>query len=302
MGEEIKKNTSMFYSVSQITKMFSITSQKIYYWIKIGLLNPTNKSDKKIKFSFNDIVGIKIIKELMSQGVKPGDIIMAVEMLKKRLPYTKTILQDVHFIAHGGNLLITEDDKLIEAVSGQVIIDFDAYKKDRMENIKDSVLKFDSKKYELNLEKAKQYFMEGYEYETKPETWELAEKSYRKSIESNSEFVFSYINLGNLKYKQGYPEEAKQYYLKALELSPLSPEANYNIGYIYYEEGEPLKAIHHLKITISNDPNFPDAYFQLAFCLEEVGQKEEAKLFWKKYLSLEPDGPWAEIAKFILRK
>jgi tetratricopeptide (TPR) repeat protein len=107
----------------------------------------------------------------------------------------------------------------------------------------------------------------------------------------------AYTNLGNVKFRQGHTDEALVLYEKALSLDPHQPEAQYNVGYVLLERGQPAAALPHLEASVRGDGTFADAFFYLAMAHESVGQSERAAPHWKRYLALEPEGPWSEIAR-----
>ncbi len=49
--------------------------------------------------------------------------------------------------------------------------------------------------------------------------------------------------------------------------------------------------------AVEFDPGFADAHFNLAMALEELGRREEARAHWESYLTLNPEGTWADIAR-----
>ena len=52
--------------------------------------------------------------------------------------------------------------------------------------------------------------------------------------------------------------------------------------------------------AVQLDPGFADAHFNLAMALEELGRRTEARPHWARYLELDPDGSWSEIARRYL--
>jgi len=45
------------------------------------------------------------------------------------------------------------------------------------------------------------------------------------------------------------------------------------------------------------DPEFADAHFNLTLTCEQLGRVDEAERHWRRYLTLDPAGEWAAIAR-----
>ncbi|HSQ62362.1 MAG TPA: tetratricopeptide repeat protein [Polyangiaceae bacterium] len=48
---------------------------------------------------------------------------------------------------------------------------------------------------------------------------------------------------------------------------------------------------------MARDARFADAHFNLAMAYEQLGERGKARGHWKRYLDLEPQGTWADIAR-----
>jgi Tfp pilus assembly protein PilF len=68
-----------------------------------------------------------------------------------------------------------------------------------------------------------------------------------------------------------------------------------------YERGDVQAAVLNFKRAVRTDPAFADAHFNLAMALSDLGQREEAQQHWRTYLRLDPESPWAEIARGHLK-
>ena len=63
------------------------------------------------------------------------------------------------------------------------------------------------------------------------------------------------------------------------------------------ERGDARGAAHAFERALDRDASFADAHFNLAMAYEQLGEKAKARHHWRRYLDLEPNGTWAEIAK-----
>jgi tetratricopeptide (TPR) repeat protein len=130
-----------------------------------------------------------------------------------------------------------------------------------------------------------------------PATYDEAEAMYRRAILLDPGLAIAHTNLGNILFRRGEDREAETLYRAAVAIDERQPEAHYNLGYVMLERGDALAASEHFGKAIARDARFADAHFNLAMAFEQMGRGAEARTNWKKYLDLEPNGTWADIAR-----
>jgi len=143
-----------------------------------------------------------------------------------------------------------------------------------------------------------------------PAQYDAAERLYREAIAIDPKLAIAYTNLGNVRYRKGEEADAVELYEKAIAIDDRQPEAHYNLGYLRMERGKFGAAIESLRTAVACDSRFADAHFNLAMALEQSGGstnedrraiRTEAHSHWRRYLDLEPEGTWADIARAHLR-
>ena len=140
-------------------------------------------------------------------------------------------------------------------------------------------------------------YVEAAQLDEDPATFERAAKLYEQAIAFDPTLAAAEINLGSLLFRRGEREAAERLYRHAIHLQPHNPEGHYNLGYALLERGDTTGALTHFEIAVSQDPGFSDAHFNLAMTLEQLGERRRARSAWKRYLELEPDGPWSSVAR-----
>jgi len=128
-------------------------------------------------------------------------------------------------------------------------------------------------------------------------TYAEAERLYRRAVELDPKLALAWTNLGNVRYRLGDEQDAIDCYNRAIKLDPMQPEAWYNLGYLTLENDDADKAIGMLQTATACDERFAEAWFNLAMAFERTGEVHNAQPCWRKYLSLEPKGTWADIAR-----
>ncbi len=118
---------------------------------------------------------------------------------------------------------------------------------------------------------------------------------YEQAIALDGRLSIAITNLGNCYFRLHQADKAEAMYQRAIDLDPNQPEALYNLGYLALERGLAAESLPLFRRSLAADPRFADAWFNLAMALEQCGKP--AKLEWQRYLSLEPNSGWSEIAR-----
>ncbi|PIK14369.1 tetratricopeptide repeat protein [Halobacteriovorax sp. JY17] len=85
-----------------------------------------------------------------------------------------------------------------------------------------------------------------------------AELNFKKSISRNGRYVEALMGMGWIKWKQGYLDRAREYYLKALKENQNNGEIHRALGYIYKEIGQSTLAIDSFRVYLDLTPAAKD--------------------------------------------
>ena len=212
------------------------------------------------------------------------------ESLREAFPKTTQPLSELRVVADGQTVVVQDEAGAYEPTTGQAVLDFriDALASDVVR-----LLHFDHD----DRARAYEHYLEGCRFDEDEQTFDQAEQAYEKALSLDPTLSNALTNLGNLEYRRQQPEAAEQYYRQALGSDPEQPEALYNLGFLCFERDEVDEAIELFREALRSDPSFADAHFNLAMALEERGERAAAQTHWQQYLTLEPSGSWADIAK-----
>jgi tetratricopeptide (TPR) repeat protein len=195
-------------------------------------------------------------------------------------------------VSDGRRLVVQADGTTFEPLSGQMVLDFPVA---LLEADVARVLRPDFRG--SRRKRAYELYTRASALDEDPASFAEAEALYQEAIRQDPSLAIAYTNLGNLKFRSGDEGAAVTLYEKALLLDAGQPEAHYNLGYVKLERGDATGAVHHFLRAIAADSRFADAHFNLAMALEQSGRASEARRHWKRYLELEPEGPWSDIAR-----
>jgi tetratricopeptide (TPR) repeat protein len=284
------------YSTQDVAKLFSLTTSRLRYWERSGFIARSVRSGRQRFYSFEDLIGIRAAKELLDEGVALQSVRRSVEALRESLPRVARPLSSLRIVADGHSLLVRDDRGSYEPTTGQLRLNFE------VSELRDDVvrvLRRGAKQSDFAL--AYQHYLEGCRFDEDERNFDRAEACYRRALELDPALANALTNLGNLMYRRGRVDEAENYYVRALQIDPEQPEAFYNLGFLLYDRGDAGAAVLNFRRALRSDPGFADAHFNLAMALSDLDKHEEARQHWETYLKLDPDSPWAEIARRHLK-
>ena len=95
------------YRAPQVCKLVDITYRQLDYWARTELITPTIQaaqgSGSQRRYSFADIIQLKVVKRLLDAGMSLKKIRQAIEILAAQLE-TDTPLTDVTLLSDGNTI------------------------------------------------------------------------------------------------------------------------------------------------------------------------------------------------------
>ncbi len=267
-------------------RIIGIKRQRLYYWERIGFIRPSLKGKIKI-YSFRDLVFLRAAKELLHKGVPFNKMRRAVESLRRIYPDEEPPVR-VRFMVKGKNVYVVKGDIAMDPSTGQLLLELDTA--DLFDILKGKVERLTEKE-----SKSWQYFMKAIQLEDV--SMERAVDALKKAIALKKNFYEAYMELGNIHFSMGLMEKAIEAFKKGIISSPHRPEGYYNLGNALEEKGCLEDARRTYLKALKCDPLFADAHFNIARVYEKKGQLKRAKYHWRRYLQIDGDSVWAEIAR-----
>jgi tetratricopeptide (TPR) repeat protein len=106
--------------------------------------------------------------------------------------------------------------------------------------------------------------------------------------------------IGNIFVKQNKLNEAQEYFKKSIESSPKDEVLAYNVGEIYFSNQQLDEALKYFGLAREIKPDWPDPYLKLGYVYLNKAENATAIVQFEKFLTLEPEGERAALAKNIL--
>ena len=121
----------------------------------------------------------------------------------------------------------------------------------------------------------------------------LAERCFMSAIKKSPASDYTFCNLGNLNFKKGDFDLAKQNYQEALRLNPKNQQAANNLGTVFKELGELKKAEKFYLMAINIDKNFAEPHYNYGVIQKQLNKIEKAEIAYKNALTIRPQYPEA---------
>ncbi len=284
------------FSAREAARLLGVTVARLRTLSRSNIVSPSGTKAGRAAYTFEDLIALRATKELLGKQVRLRDVREAVSALKKTLPRVARPLQELRIVSDGRRVVVRAEDGAFEPLTGQMVMDF------QTGALRDDVVKMLRPQTEAARTKAAyDLYTRASTLDEDPDSFEQAERLYRRAIELDPQLAIAYTNLGNILFRRGDERGAEEFYRKALEIDGRQPEGHYNLGYVMLERGLPGRAIAYFQRALQADPRFADAHFNLAMALEAISEPDRARTHWRLYLELEPEGSWADIAREHLR-
>ncbi len=283
------------YTAEEVRRLLGLSSRQLKSW-RAQRLVPDGDS-----YSFHDLIAVRTVSSLRRNKVPPARIRKAIAALKSKLGESSDPLTELRIYSEGGHINVQVGEQRMEAISGQLLLDFDREELDKL-------LAFpEKKKPDKDGEAARKreaecWFQKGLEQESTGAPFEEVRLSYAKAIELDPTFSAAMVNLGTLHFYARQYQASAEYYRKALEVNPDYALAHFNLGNLYDEQNDFVQAAFHYQAALRLDPRYADAHYNLALLYQAHGETMKALQHWSAYLRLDPASSWAAIARRELEK
>jgi tetratricopeptide (TPR) repeat protein len=278
------------YSRADVRRKFGLSERQLQSWERKRLVAAARS------YSFSDLIAFQTLIKLRANKIPIRAISEALDSLREKLDWVKHPLSELRVVSDGKRIAVHIAGQKMEAVSGQILFDFEASELGGLKS-------FPDRKPKINRTRESEvWFQKGLELEETGAPVEDAVDAYKKVLELNPGAAGALVNLGTICYRLRKFDEAEKYYLAAINSDPGYPLAQFNLGNLYDEQGRLEDALEYYRRALALNPQYADAHFNLALLCERTGDPMKAVLHWKSYLKLDGSGQWAEIARRQLER
>ena len=279
------------YSLRDTARILRVSPARLRAWSRSGFVSA--RAAQAESFAFDDLVRLRALVGLISQGLSVRKIRGAVASLEARVPELREPLAALR--VWGGSkrrVVARHGDSLVDA-DGQLVLDFEAGR-EASAVAQISPAPTDASEPQRG---AFAWFEQGCMLDAQNGKANEALAAYRRAVELAPDFADAWCNLGTVHFHRGDRSEARGCYERALEADADHLEANFNLANLLDDEGRRETALHHYKAAVRVDPSFADARLNLALLYDRMGLRRLGREQWRHYLQLVPTGSWADLAR-----
>jgi DNA-binding transcriptional MerR regulator len=275
------------YTVAEVARLFELPESRVRYWSQTGFISPSARSGARRFYTFQDLISIKVAKELLDAGLPLQRVRRSLDALRFHLPRVDAPLARLRIRSDCDRILVEDGDNTFEATTGQLLLDFDVKKlRDHVAEVLTLPWVGASDQTRTDAHgstSAYEAFQSGLAEE---EQWDGATLSsarfvaalayYEQAVDLDPNFAAAWTNLGSLLAFTAELERARDCFDQALRSDPDQPEAQCNLAELALRSGELELAISGFRQVLRSDPDQLEAHYGLARALLEVGGKGQA--------------------------
>ena len=280
------------YSRRDVRRLVGLSERQLLSWERLGLL------EARTEYAFSDLIALRSLQQLRRSRVPAKRIHQALEALRAKLGASTDPLTEFRIYVEGGRIAVELEGQKMEAVSGQLLLDFDRAELHKLLAFPENREPEEKRKKR----EAQQWFEKGLALEAGGAEMEKAIEAYEKAVELDPSSASALVNLGTLHFHRRAWTMAEECYRKALAADPQYALAHFNLGNLYDELANRGHAMFHYLTALRLEPNYADAHYNLALLYQTGGEAMRAVRHWKAYLKLDGGSEWAANARRELER
>ncbi len=272
------------YTTEQVAALLGLSLAQLRGYVRAGVIEPARGPAGELHFSFQDLVFLRVVKNLASSRISPRRMRRALRLLRERLPDDRP-LSGVRLRAEGRELVVREAERLWSPESGQFAFDFEP-EPDPVPPFAMADAPRDDPPLAID-ESAEGWYVLASELED--EEPDQARHAYERALALDPKHADAHVNLGCLEHEGGQLQRAELHYRAALEAESAHAVAAFNLGVVLEDRRRFAEACAAYRRALEADGGLADAHYNLARVLEHLGQPEASLRHLRTYRALQQE-------------
>lgn len=309
--EHRERDVHRLFTPAMLQQKLDIPVGVVRRWERLGLIEPVQRVYRLPYFDFQEVAAVRRLQEMLKSGIPRDRIEQSLSGLRQLLPSVDRPLAQLEILARDSRVVFRDGNGLVEARTGQRVLDFDPEPMDLLANSSDSDSEESAQSGVSEAPGTIPIPTFGVVSETTPANWNAEEwfdhgcgllgddetaeavEAFRMALMLCPDDAEIHFYLASALYRRGNVGGAMERYHVAVELDHEYIEAWTQLGCLRYETGDSQAAIEAFDIALTCHADYPDAVYHKATVLSDLSRNDEAVVLWKQYLDFDQDGPWA---------
>jgi tetratricopeptide (TPR) repeat protein len=266
------------FGTAEVSRLTGIPVTSIRTMVRSRYVSPTKGVRGALRFSFNDLVLLRMANHLLDAGVSRRRVAAALRALGAKLPADASV-RGLSITADGGRVIVQEAGGKRDALSGQLLLSFEVRMDGGNVEVIDVSRPVDGTEIAANddCDKAFQAALELEDTDVG-----AAVEAYRTCLAKGAHDG-ARANLGRLLHLQGRISDALRLYRESDEADA---DVLYNEAVALEDLGRMEEAIATYQRVIELDRDYADAHHNVARLWEQAGDHRRALRHWNAYRKL----------------
>ena len=270
LGRSVPEEQARTYTADQLASLSKLPKDVVDQLAMFGLIEARGDL-----FGFRDLAAARQVAGLLAAGTALSVITKSLREIRKWLPDAR--LSNLRLFPESSDRILVEQMKGRTDKTGQFVLDV-----------------------ERPADDADAVFEDAQSAEETGDV-ETAERLYRRAMNLDPADPAAPFNLGNVLRSTGRSLEAETAYRAAVKADPRFAQAWYNLADVLDDQRRTKEAIACLNRALEANPGYADAMFNMALVLQRLERHAEAAEWWRRYLGVDSNSPWAARAKRALK-
>jgi tetratricopeptide (TPR) repeat protein len=250
------------FSTRTAARILAVTPERIRYWVRRNLIRPVNTEGRNHRFAFNDLLEMRLAKELLGTRQHIDPIQRCLERVRELVAPERSVTS-LRLVNDDGRIVVRDGATLIEAQTGQLLFDFErSYQPGTVED------RFGPARVQERFDEARR----------------IAEQDPLKALTIYSELIGrepgnfeAHMRLATLLERDGDLSGALRHLLGAAAIAPANSEVHLKLGLLYRKKEEHQNALRSCLRALECDPANVEAHRNVAEIYDAMGRKRDAQ-------------------------
>lgn len=249
------------FTLDGLQQKYGIRRATVSQLMKAGFVNPERGQRREYRFSFHDLVLLRMAEELHGAGVSARRLSRFLAQLAKSLP-TQSVA-GMRLTTAGGELVVRQDGRLRNS-QGQLVLDFSQTEASPRITALPSRKELDAAgHFDLAESLSERDFA-------------AAADHYRQAVELDPGMLDAWINLSCILLEADQSIEAFAAAQEGLMHHPRAALLHYNLALAQEGMQQGADALASYRQALACDPHLMDAHFNAAHLAEKLGRAQDA--------------------------